>query len=181
MAMRRIHHPILYFAFLCALCVLCGKSLVAFAEDYPSKPIRIIVPYPPGGFNDTLARTLGQKFTQAWQQAVIVDNRPGGGSTIGTNLAAKAPPDGYTLLIVSFAFAVNPALYGSLPYDSDKDFTPVVLAASTPNPAGRQSAAAGEVREGTHRLGQIETRKTELRFRRQRLPRTIFRWNCSRR
>ena len=105
----------------------------AFAEGYPSKPIRIIVPYPPGGFNDTLARTLGQKLTESWHQPVMVDNRPGGGTTIGTNLAAKAAPDGYTLLIVSFAFAVNPALYASLPYDSDRDFTPVVLAASTPN------------------------------------------------
>ena len=121
------------FVLLCALCVLCGKSNFAFAEDYPSKPIRIIVPYPPGGFNDTLARTLGQKLTEKWGQSVIVDNRPGGGTTIGANLAAKSAPDGYTLLIVSFAFAVNPALYPSLPYDTTKDFAPIVLAASTPN------------------------------------------------
>jgi tripartite-type tricarboxylate transporter receptor subunit TctC len=106
---------------------------VTFAEDYPSKPIRIIVPYPPGGFNDNLARTLGQKLTEKWGQPVIVDNRPGGGTTIGTNLAAKSAPDGYTLLIVSFAFAVNPALYASLPYDTAKDFAPIVFAASTPN------------------------------------------------
>ena len=103
------------------------------AEGYPDKPIRIIVPYPPGGFNDTLARTLGQKLTEKWGQPVIVDNRPGGGTTIGTNLAAKSAPDGYTLLIVSFAFAVNPALYASLPYDTGRDFVPIVFAASTPN------------------------------------------------
>ncbi len=115
------------------LCYLCGNSDFAIAEGYPSKPIRIIVPYPPGGFNDTLARTIGQKLTEKWGQPVIVDNRPGGGTTIGTNLAAKSPPDGHTLLIVSFAFAVNPALYASLPYDTGKDFTPVVLAATTPN------------------------------------------------
>jgi tripartite-type tricarboxylate transporter receptor subunit TctC len=120
-------------AFLCILCVLCGKSSLSFAGGYPSKPIRIIVPYPPGGFNDTLARTLGQKLTEKWGKAVIVDNRPGGGTTIGTNFAAKSVPDGHTLLIVSFAFAVNPALYASLPYDTGKDFTPIVLAASTPN------------------------------------------------
>jgi tripartite-type tricarboxylate transporter receptor subunit TctC len=120
-------------ALLCALCVLFGKSQLAFAGDYPSKPIRIIVPYPPGGFNDTLARTIGQKLTEKWSQPVIVDNRPGGGTTIGTNLAAKSAPDGYTLLIVSFAFAVNPALYVSLPYDTAKDFAPIVLAANTPN------------------------------------------------
>ncbi len=121
------------FVFLCVLCVFSGKPSATFAEDYPSKPIRIIVPYPPGGFNDTLARTLGQKLTDKWKQPVIVDNRPGGGGTIGTSLAAKSAPDGYTLLIVSFAFAVNPALYASLPYDTDKDFAPIVLAASTPN------------------------------------------------
>ena len=113
--------------------LFCGAAHFAFAQDYPSKPIRIIVPYPPGGFNDTLARTLGQKLTERWGQPVIVDNRPGGGSTIGTNLAAKSAPDGYTLLIVSFAFAVNPAIYAALPYDSAKDFAPVVLAAGTPN------------------------------------------------
>jgi tripartite-type tricarboxylate transporter receptor subunit TctC len=118
---------------LALLCVLCSNPSVTFAGDYPDKPIRIIVPYPPGGFNDTLARTLGQKLTEKWRQPVIVDNRPGGGGTIGTNLAAKSAPDGYTLLIVSFAFAVNPALYASLPYDTGKDFVPIVFAASTPN------------------------------------------------
>jgi tripartite-type tricarboxylate transporter receptor subunit TctC len=133
----------LFVFFLCVLCVLtgystpregiCGKQEFAFAQGYPSKPIRIVVPYPPGGFNDTLARTLGQKLTEKWGQPVIVDNRPGGGTTIGTNLAAKSAPDGYTLLIVSFAFAVNPALYASLPYDPVNDFVPIVLAASTPN------------------------------------------------
>ena len=115
------------------LCIFWGATNFAFADTYPSKTIRIIVPYPPGGFNDTLARTLGQKLTENWTQPVIVDNRPGGGTTIGTNLAAKSAPDGYTLLIVSFAFAVNPALYASLPYDTSKEFTPIVLAASTPN------------------------------------------------
>jgi tripartite-type tricarboxylate transporter receptor subunit TctC len=120
-------------AFLCVLCALCGKPHFASADSYPGKPIRIVVPYPPGGFNDTLARTLGQKLTEKWGQPVIVDNRPGGGTTIGTNLAAKSAPDGYTLLIVSFAFAVNPALYATLPYDTAKDFVPIVLAAGTPN------------------------------------------------
>lgn len=119
--------------FLCALCVPCGSSTFAFAEGYPSKPIRIVVPYPPGGFNDTLARTFGRKLTESWKQPVIVDNRPGGGTTIGTALAAKAPADGHTLLIISFAFTVNPGLYGELPYDSKKDFMPVILAAGTPN------------------------------------------------
>ena len=103
------------------------------AQSYPDKPIRIIVPYTPGGFNDTLARTVGQKLQEAWGQSVIVDNRPGGGTLIGTEMAAKAAPDGYTLYMVPFAFAVNPSLFKKLPYDSIKDFTPITLAASTPN------------------------------------------------
>jgi tripartite-type tricarboxylate transporter receptor subunit TctC len=106
---------------------------LCFAAEYPSKPIKILVPYPPGGFNDTLARTLADKLHGAWGQSVIVENRPGGGTTIGTNYAAKAPGDGHTLLIVSFAFAVNPSLYRKLPYDTLSDFAPVVLAAGTPN------------------------------------------------
>ena len=123
----------IFLGFLCILCVLCGSKPFAFAEGYPSKPIRIVVPYTPGGFNDTLARTLGQKLSEKWGQSVVVDNRPGGGTTIGTSLAAKAPADGYTLLIVSFAFGVNPSLYAQLPYDTQRDFAPVVLAAGTPN------------------------------------------------
>ena len=130
-AVTRLCGRIFFALVFCATCVV--DTPPALSEDYPGKPIRIIVPYPPGGFNDTLARTLGQKLTEKWGQSVIVDNRPGGGTTIGTNLAAKSAPDGYTLLIVSFAFAVNPALYATLPYDTTKDFAPVVLAASTPN------------------------------------------------
>ena len=118
---------------LLVACCLCGVSKVAFSEHYPGKPIRIVVPYTPGGFNDTLARTLGQRFTEKWSQPVVVDNRPGGGTTIGTGLVAKAPADGHTLLVVSFAFGVNPSLYARLPYDTQRDFTPVVLAARTPN------------------------------------------------
>ena len=122
-----------HFLFLCVLCVLCGSSLSSAVDGYPSKPIRIIVPYTPGGFNDTLARTLGQKLNEKWGQPVMVDNRPGGGTTIGTSLVAKAPADGHTLLVVSFAFGVNPSLYTLLPYDTQRDFAPVVLAAGTPN------------------------------------------------
>jgi len=118
-----------FHAFL-AFGLFCG---IARADSYPSKPIRIIVPYTPGGFNDTLARTLGQKLSEKWSQPVVVDNRPGGGTTIGTNLAAKAPADGHTLLIVSFAFGVNPSLYARVPYDTQRDFAPIVLAAGTPN------------------------------------------------
>jgi tripartite-type tricarboxylate transporter receptor subunit TctC len=113
--------------------LLCAAANSVQAQGYPNKPIRIIVPYPPAGFNDTLARTVGQKLTDAWGQPVVVDNRPGGGTLIGTDLVAKAAPDGHTLLITPFAFAVNPSIFKKLPYDPIKDFAPITLAASTPN------------------------------------------------
>lgn len=107
-------------------------ALPAQAEDaYPSKQIRIVVPYPAGGFNDTLGRIVAKKLSEAWKQPVIVDNKPGGGTVIGTQVVASAPADGYTLLVVQFPFAANPWLY-KLPYDSSKAFAPVVLAGRSP-------------------------------------------------
>jgi tripartite-type tricarboxylate transporter receptor subunit TctC len=104
----------------------------AQAPAYPVKPIRIIVPSSPGGGLDFVARAVGQQLTAAWGQSVVVDNRAGAGGTIGPDLVAKGAPDGYTLLIVSATFAVNPAVYPKLPYDSLRDFAPVVLATSQP-------------------------------------------------
>jgi tripartite-type tricarboxylate transporter receptor subunit TctC len=101
--------------------------------DFPDKTIRIVVPYPPGGFNDTLGRIVAQKFTDDWGVPAVVENRPGGGTLIGTDSVAKAPADGYTLLVVAFPFAVNPSLYAKLPYDTVKDFAPLILAGQTPN------------------------------------------------
>jgi tripartite-type tricarboxylate transporter receptor subunit TctC len=101
--------------------------------EYPDRTIRIIVPYTPGGFNDTLGRIVANKFTEAWGVQTVVENRPGGGTLIGTDAAAKALPDGYTLLVVAFPFAVNPTLYAHLPYDTLKDFAPLILAGQTPN------------------------------------------------
>ena len=85
--------------------------------DYPDKgkTISIVVPYPPGGFNDTLGRIVAQKFTEGWGEPAVVDNRPGGGTLIGSDAVAKAPPDGYTLLVVAFPFAVNPSSTPSSP------------------------------------------------------------------
>ena len=105
----------------------------AFAQGYPAKPIRIVVPYPPGGFNDTLGRTLAAKFTEAWGQPAIVENKPGANTVIGSDFVAKSTPDGYTLLIVAFPFAVTPSLIKTMPYDTVKDFAPVILAAQSPN------------------------------------------------
>ena len=103
------------------------------AQVYPAKQIRVVVPFPPGAFNDTLGRTISQKFTESNFAQSIVDNRPGAGSTIGAEIVAKSPGDGYTLLIVAVPFAVNATLYARLPYDTVKDFTGIVHAGSTPN------------------------------------------------
>jgi tripartite-type tricarboxylate transporter receptor subunit TctC len=94
-------------------------------SSYPNRPIRLIVPFAPGGFTDVVARILGQKLTQALGQSVIVENKPGAGSTIGTDLVAKSAPDGYTLLMVSSTHVISPWLYKSLPYDPIRSFTVV--------------------------------------------------------
>ena len=105
-----------------------------FAQAYPSKPIRLVVPYPPGGPLDMMARAVGQKLAEAWSQPVVVDNRAGAGGNIGADLVAKSPADGYTLLMGAVAtHAINPTLYGKVPYDPVKDFAPVALVAQVPN------------------------------------------------
>jgi tripartite-type tricarboxylate transporter receptor subunit TctC len=103
------------------------------AQAYPSKPIRWIVPFPPGGGTDVISRTLAQKLTESWGQQVIADNRPGSGGTIGLAAAAKLPADGYNIVLGQLAnVAIAPALYAKLPYDPVKDFTPVTLALKSP-------------------------------------------------
>jgi tripartite-type tricarboxylate transporter receptor subunit TctC len=107
---------------------LLAAALPAAAADYPAKAIRIIVPFPPGGIADVICRVFAQKFTDAWGQPAVVDNRPGAGGNIGADLIAKAPPDGYTIGIGSIGtHAVNMSLFTKMPYDSVKDFAPVVL------------------------------------------------------
>lgn len=114
--------------------VLFGlTALEATAQDYPAKPIRLIVPFPPGGGNDTIARLMGQKLAPVLGQQVLVDNRPGAGGTIGAELAARSPPDGYTLFLAGVAsHAINPNLRKQLPYDPLRDFSAVSLIASAP-------------------------------------------------
>ncbi|WP_119461241.1 tripartite tricarboxylate transporter substrate binding protein [Rhodospirillaceae bacterium SYSU D60014] len=97
------------------------------AADYPSKPITIVVAYPPGGFNDQVARMIAEDLSERWNETVIVDNRPGGGTVVGTDLVAQANPDGYTLGITPFAFGVNEGLFPDLPYDTRKDFRHVII------------------------------------------------------
>ena len=109
-----------------------GHLYAQNADTYPDKPITIVVPYPPGGFNDTLGRIVGKKLSDAWGKTVVVENKPGAGTTIGSNFVAKSAPDGYTILVAQFPFSANPYLYKSLPYDTLKAFAPVILAGRSP-------------------------------------------------
>lgn len=108
---------------LVLLTIFAGAS--AAQSPYPNKPIRFITPYPPGGGTTVVARIVGQKLTEAWGQQVLVDNRGGGNTIIGTEIGAKAAPDGYTILFVDSTLAILPNLYASLPYDTQRDFAPV--------------------------------------------------------
>lgn len=108
----------------------------AFAQSYPNKPIKLIVPYPPGGGNDTFARLIGAKLSERLGQQIVVDNRPGAGTMIGTEAAAKSPADGYTLLLGSIAtHAISPNLYAKVPYDPVKDFAPITVLGVAPTVA----------------------------------------------
>jgi tripartite-type tricarboxylate transporter receptor subunit TctC len=113
-----------------ALCVAAGA---AHAQSYPDKPIRFVVPFAPGGSTDFLARLLGQKLTEAWRQPILVDSRGGGGGTIGADIGAKAPPDGYTLTLTAISHATAVGFYKKLPYDLLTDLQPVSLMATQPN------------------------------------------------
>ena len=110
----------------------CLAAGMAAGQSFPAKPLRIVVPFAPGGPNDILARVIGQKLTEAWGQQTIVENRAGGGTVIGTEFVARAAPDGYTLLMISTSHTSNPSLR-KLPYDPIRDLEPVILVASGPN------------------------------------------------
>lgn len=120
-------------ALVAGLALTAGSAAAQSPADrYPDKPIKIIVPFAPGGSVDVLARSLGQKLTEAWGQTVIVETKPGASTMLGTAAAAKSEPDGYTLIIVVSNHATNPALYPKIAYDTLKDFEPVSLLARTP-------------------------------------------------
>lgn len=122
------------FARLVFLAALAAAPVAgAQAQAYPSKAIRVIVPFPPGGSTDFLARIVGQKLTAAWGQQVVIDNRPGAGGTVGAAEAARATPDGYTLLMGAVHHTIATSAYAKLPYDFQKDFAPVTTVAIVPN------------------------------------------------
>ena len=123
--MRKVHVP--------TMALLMVGAVAANAQQYPNKPIRLVVGFAAGGPSDVAARTIAQKLAEKWGQQVIVDIRPGAGGNIATEIVAKSPADGYTLLEPAFAHAVNPFLYSKLPFDAVKDFSSILLFASIAN------------------------------------------------
>src|SRR5215468_706621 len=119
-----------------ALAILAVVALVAASraqEAFPSKPVHLLVPFPPGGAVDIVARTIGDELSRRWGQTIVVENRPGAGGTIAAAAVAKAPPDGYTIILVASGHAIVSYLYPSLPYDPLRDFTPLSFVGSSPN------------------------------------------------
>ncbi len=121
-----------YWLMTAILGLLLAAGGVHAQQNYPTRPIRLIVPFPPGGPSDIVARMLAQKLTETLKQTVVVDNRPGGGGAIGTEIAVRANPDGYTMIIVSGAYTANAALY-KLPYDPENDVAPIALIGEATN------------------------------------------------
>jgi tripartite-type tricarboxylate transporter receptor subunit TctC len=122
-------------ALAASLVVAVAVPPAALAQTaFPTRPIRIVVPFPPGGTTDILARAAAQKMAEAWKEQAVVDNRPGAGGNIGAELVAKAPPDGYTMLMGTVGtHSINASLYAKMPYDHVRDFAPVILVAAVPN------------------------------------------------
>jgi len=116
-----------------ALALTWFSGIGAAAQTYPTRPVRLLVPFVAGGSSDTIARVLGQPLTAMWGQQIVVDNRPGAGTIIGTEIAAKAPADGHTLITENIAFAINHGLRRNLPYDTFRDFAPIIMLARQPS------------------------------------------------
>jgi len=121
-------------ALVSCLVALIGFGEQSAAQTFPAKPVKLVVPFPPGGPLDAVGRAIADKLSQMWNQPVVVDNKPGAGGNIGADFVAKSPPDGYTVVMGALStHAVNPSLYPALPYDAVKDFAPITLVAVTPN------------------------------------------------
>jgi tripartite-type tricarboxylate transporter receptor subunit TctC len=127
--MNKAVRNLLSLGFAAGALALCGS---AAAQAYPNKPLRMVVPFPPGAGTDMLARTIASKLADSMGQPVVVENKPGGGATIGTDVVAKSAPDGYTLLLSTTSHAINPSVYAKLPYDTLRDFVTVTEVATVP-------------------------------------------------
>ena len=163
-------------ALITAMCAMLASG-AAQSQNYPSKPIRFIVPFPPGGGNDIVGRIVAQKLAEGFGLSVVVDNRGGAGGTVGTEMAAKAPADGHTMLVNNISLAVNATLFPKLPYDTLKDLAPVTLVGRQPNivvvnpsvPArsvhellALAQAKPGEINYGSGGVGTASHLATEL-------------------
>jgi len=136
------------FRIVCVLCLVAAVVVAARAEDYPSRPIMLVVPYPPGGGNDVIARIVAGKMSAALGREIVVENRGGAGGTIATRQVARAAPDGYTLLVATSSLAINPSIYPDVGYDPRKDFSAVGLMATSQNVLLlNSSVVAGSVQE----------------------------------
>ena len=120
-------------AFIAVLLCALSAPGQTWAEDYPARPVRLIVPFGAGGPTDVIARIVAQKLSASWGQQVVTENIPGAGGNTGVAMAGRASPDGYTMLVVSTGFMVNPSMYAKVPYDPVKDFSPITLVAASPN------------------------------------------------
>ena len=130
---RRLAAGIALAVFFCAALATLTPSLAA-AQAFPSKPVKLVIPFPPGGSLDNVGRLIAQKLSETWGQQVVIENKPGAGGNIGADAVAKSPPDGYTAVMGALStHAVNPSLYRTMPYDAAKDFAPISNVAITPN------------------------------------------------
>jgi tripartite-type tricarboxylate transporter receptor subunit TctC len=120
-------------AILWMICLSFGLNLSVQAQEYPNRPIKIVIPYPPGGPSDIVGRLLGQALSESLGQAVIIESKPGAAANIGMQYVARSTPDGYTLLLVSSNLVINPNLYANPGYDAIKDFAPIIMPAGSPN------------------------------------------------
>lgn len=130
---KKLNELLKYFSRVIALLLCVGISPTYAQASFPEKPVRIVVPFPPGGGTDLVVRALAAGMATELGQSVIIENKSGAGTVIGTDFVAKSPADGYTLLVGTFAFAVNPSLLAKLPFDTNKAFAPVVLISRSPN------------------------------------------------
>jgi tripartite-type tricarboxylate transporter receptor subunit TctC len=151
-----------------AVLVLCAASLPRgrTAQTYPAKPIRIIVPYPPGGTSDILTRMIGQKLTESWGQSVIADSRPGAAGIIGVEAAVRSPADGYTLVLMDVGnLTIMPSVFRKLPFDMVRDLAPVGMVSYSSHLFLGASRRAGQQREGVDRAREEAAREAQLRHR----------------
>jgi hypothetical protein len=154
-------------ALVAGFALALAAPIAALAQAWPAKPIRIIVPYTPGGSSDIIARSIQQPLQDALKQTVIVENKPGANGNTGTDFVAKSPPDGYTLLLCDVgALAITSSVYSKLPFDPAKDLVGVTIARLLAAPAGGAPLGGGEQPEGARRL--LQDRQARLRGHRHR-------------